>query len=569
MKNCNSRFLLIVISLILSVSNFAQAESFDDMVNQYTVEMIKDNMIAQGYSEDEFSIEIEEDGSFRVTINQTTNDQVLPEPTSSSGTPTSSNNDENIAAADYESYYNQGLEYEQSGDWISAVSSYVASNGYSDSAERILPYLEDYVYEMLDAEEYKQAQSALLLCNDPKYDDLLAECNDYCFPLDLASALAARWNTDDTTDTSIMSDKRFREFIASLINEELSYIDKYASMTFADEKMAQYAYAYLGALQSQLVGIEYYGIDAEAYEEYYATYGYYVRAQMIYLINRMYGIEVPEKHFKTLKEVVEVGEFIDWEQSVARMLNEQLRDAAITFDPPSYGCINGILEFSPIVNTSNYDILYLDISLNLIDDNGKVMDSQSLLFSEELKVGESAEITSPSYIYIDEPFSGIAYAYSFYFKTSSYADVGEGTVMPRQQWFFDGNRLFTNDRSAATLEVPAYAIESVSSGWGMKDSYYENLYVPNISFTLRNTSSVDAEEVTVECVFVDKNTKVEWDNVSVHVASQSTAPLKAGYGREIKVISDSGFERRTSDVPNLVAEIYVNNEALGVFDIEP
>lgn len=421
---------LALFSLLCCAPSFAEDY---DALTQMIVDIVNAKMAKQGYSEDEYVIKVDENGDVDVVINKSASLTASPAPTPEA-LPVSvpDKTQEECAIA-----YANGLSLENSGDWIKAVDAFVESEGYRDSIERIIPYLEDYVYEMFDVEEYRKAQSALLLCDVPELSALLAECNDHCFIVDLADGLEARWSHSEQ-DTTLLSDREYREYIKSLINDELFYISKYAILTFTDETLAQYAYGYLGALQSQQVGIEYYAEDDASYTEYYFTYGYDVRAQMLYCLNRKYGLKVDSRYNNNLKGFVARGKALDMGQAIERSMTEQIRNLELNFKPADHGCVSQLYGFT-FKNTSGYEIEILELDLLFLDESGNIIQkTQQIYYGDSIRVGDTMPTDNPIYTYVIEAFSSIEIAYSYYISGTWFRE----SVAPRQQWSFDGRKLY-------------------------------------------------------------------------------------------------------------------------------
>ena len=143
------------------------------------------------------------------------------------------------------------------------------------------------------------------------------------------------------------------------------------------------------------------------------------------------------------------------------------------------------------------------------------------------------------------------------------------TIVPTKQWSWDGKTLKSNDFTEnESLYKPSFAVEEVHTLWDINASSSKELYVPRLQFALRNTGTAEATSVEVKCVFIDPETKIEWDEVRTYIVSSSTAPLKSGYARTVDIYSNRGYTKRISDVPELVAEIYVNDEPMGTYEIK-
>lgn len=376
------------------------------------------------------------------------------------------------------------------------------------------------------------------------------ELSDEAFLKDFSSGLVARWEVPDQ-DVNIMSDKQVIEYYSMLVNSELSYVSKYSDYSFVDEKLGNYAYAYINGLNTQLVAVtEYKGKDESQYSQYWSE-GYNIRARYIYLINKEYGLDIPSTYSSVLSEIVGKGIVYNYKVIMEAAVTKECRNTELEFDTSLQSYL-GIKPFN-FMNTSPYEIENLTIKVNFIDDKDVVIASGYLISYESVGAGENISTNKVS---ASEHFARISYSYSFSIQTSSYYETCEGTVVPDIQYSWDGTVKRDGELTSgqAMLEI-----KNVTAGWEMNTSWSKTLYVPAVSFDVMNNGTGDAESVVVKVVFTNQETKQIWDEQTTYLVSSSGTPLRAGYSKKAFVYSSVGYKSEVTP-PELTADIYVNDQ---------
>ena len=386
------------------------------------------------------------------------------------------------------------------------------------------------------------------------------ELSDETFLEDLSSGLCARWDVPDQ-DTSLLSDKQMVEYYTKLVNAELSYVSKYAEYTFTDEKLGDYAQNYITALQSQFIAItEYYGKDEKLYNEYWSN-GYRTRARYIYLINKAYGLNIPNKHTSILKEMVETGIFFNTSVPIETAIQSELSKLELDFSAEGSKKYIYVMPFN-FTNTSVNDINNLSIKINFLNDKDVIIDSGYLISYDNVGSGKALSTQKVS---TDDYFTHISYSYSFNVSTGTFYETIEGSVTPDIQYSWDG-KVKKNGELASGQ--PVFEIENLLSGWEINNSWNKSLYVPTVKFDIRNTGTGDADRVTVRCVFTNSGTKEIWDEETSYVVGSSDSPLKVGYSRKAFVYSSVGYKTRLATTPELTVDIYINEQLIETITIK-
>lgn len=442
---------------------------------------------------------------------------------------------------------------------VDAMQHLLASLPNVEAEKIITDYSYDYVDELMFSEDYQAAQDFMLKYPFDGYEPLLAECNVYCFPIDLAKGLEARWN-ESNADTTTWSDKQVREWYQRLVGYETDQLNKYMMMGFSDPHLANYAYAYIGALQSQLVGSAYYGIDNEKFDENWLAHGYDVRMRLIYLINREYGITIGSKYKDAFKESIESGQNIDYVSSIVDSITEQLSSVKVEF-----GKVTSLnwLPLSPfkLKNTSGHSmttVLYVDIFF--LDEAGREVERKEQLFVPHNEVKDGEDFMWYNNLSVLSPFSSVY----FHCKLYDYNwDIVEFTVVPKEQYSWNGEDEAVVSSSEIVNETDFVHVEELNAVWTMID----DVYVPSVEFIIRNNGSYDVREATIECAFVNTDDGTEWSREKYYAISAADTPLHSGQGRSAIIYSQKGYDKKTRKVPNLSVEIYVNGEALKSIDV--
>ena len=461
---------------------------------------------------------------------------------------------QSILYMDEESQYAQAVEYQNNKNYVKAIELYAMIPQYQDAELNLMKCVELLASEYYDNEEYVATQTLLLQFPSKKMEYLLAKCNDHCFLIDLQKALSERW-TRSNKDTSLMSDAQLKEYFGFLVSDELKYIDKYSTLSFSDSILAEYANAYISALQKQRIAIdEYFDSDQDMFNDYW-NQGYNSRQQMIYRINRKFGLDFPSEYWEMLKESVIYGQFVDMWFTTEGMLVNQLNDLEYELEKNKYGNY----EFAPlsIMNTTDYQINYLSIKMNFHDAEGKVLDN-SYLFSGNY-INRGSDITfSNVYMDSDLEFDSVSFSYEFIVENDNYwSDIIEGTVIPHKQYSMENGILMKN--GALAEGQPILEIVNLTSQWEVNQFVSKKLYVPVLRFSIKNAGNAPADNVTVRCTFIDKDTQEIWSEETVYLVSASDSALMPNYSKKAIVYSPIGFNVEIINVPDLIADIYIND----------
>lgn len=182
------------------------------------------------------------------------------------------------------------------------------------------------------------------------------EKNDEGFLTNLGKALEASWQDAEKNSSGEMV---YKEHLRSLVNIELEKLGSYEDYTFEDARLSELAKAYFEGLDSQLEGLVYYDADYTQYSRIYTGQGYNKKVKALYYIEQEYGLNVDEKHVRTLKDHVASGERLI---AVAGILDQPL-----ILEDTGRNC-EIVLE-----NTTKYDLKNVRLVFNMLDDAGVIV----------------------------------------------------------------------------------------------------------------------------------------------------------------------------------------------------
>lgn len=447
--------------------------------------------------------------------------------------------------------YSKALALEANGNYGEALIKFAALGDYKDAQERTFANVALHAQELFELEDYKACQQLLLQYPSESTKELLSKCNDQAFLLDLADALSDRWSIAGKDET-LMSEKKFVEYRTSVVNSELDHIGKYSELEFFDSQLGEYAQSYLGALQSQLTGItEYWGIDNQAYAEYWTEYGYKKRMIAIYWLNQKYGIEFASKYTDDYKTAVMDGLYHDEINSIRNMLEKQLYNIDYTMKKVS----DHSAELAPfkISNTSRYTIESISIKAKFLDSSGGNVSTNYLYSNYNGVKPESTMSTNREQIFMNF-FDSVVFEYEFRVSDSRYSDTITGIIKPQVQYKWDG-RVSKDGLVVGGQEV--LELENSITGWETR----HGLFVPYLKFSVKNAGTADADRVIAKAVFINNETKEIWDTDTSYIIGSSDAPLKPSYSKKVFSYAGVGFKSKPASnlLPDLVVEVYIND----------
>ena len=364
----------------------------------------------------------------------------------------------------------------------------------------------------------------------------------------------------DESRSSTFSDKQYIDYMTEAVSCEYSYIGKYRNAIFEEDDLSNYYHEYISALDDQFVAItEYYGKDDAAYNELWKD-AYYKRCRAMYWINRKWGFNFKKQYLDTVSEMLSVGQVWDMRVSMENDLRSQLSKAEYSFENTSSKSIN--IAPMTIQNNTNYQIEYLSVMAEFLNDEGTTVDTAYLISESNIASGAKLETRTTR---INQHFASVVFKCDYTYSNGTYRDENKMSITPAVQYSWDG--ILSKNGSVAEGQA-IFTLEGVNTSWGREHSWTKDMYVPIIKFSIKNIGTVNANEVTIHTVFTNMDTKEIWDEETSYVIGFSDSPLKPGFSKKVFIYSSVGFETKPAIFPNLTAEIYVNNQLLKTINIE-
>ena len=189
-------------------------------------------------------------------------------------------------------------------------------------------------------------------------DEAETQYADEAFVEDLGAALSERWAITESYDDEIPDD----EFYTALQIEK-DAAAQYEDAVFVDEELGEAAEQYLEAIAD---------CETADYIDVNDTYidAYYRRAEGIYKINQITEIPVDEDYQYALDTLLEEGE-----SSCAA--TEFAEEVVFEADEPEDGDGSTVTYTATLENTSDVDFDYFSFEINLLDEDGVVIGSET------------------------------------------------------------------------------------------------------------------------------------------------------------------------------------------------
>lgn len=253
-------------------------------------------------------------------------------------------------------------------DYVSASTIYKNLGDYKDSEKKYSEclymkanqlYTENNFAEAEELyhqiENYKDAQEKI---SDCQYQQTV----DAQFLRTLVNTLQERW--------SITNSGNEKEYLQSCVDLELKNLQKFNNAEFNDSKLGKYASKHIKYLEEAKNTLAFYSIDYNKYySQWYEIYG--KRCILLQKLIDKYDLKFEEKYNATLKELSSSAsaaqEKRDFENDITKMVKTFTAEA-IT------GEYNQKMIKVTLKNTTNYTFDYFYTNINLIDENGTIIE---------------------------------------------------------------------------------------------------------------------------------------------------------------------------------------------------
>lgn len=215
---------------------------------------------------------------------------------------------------------------------------------------------------------------------DTSKENVKEQYADKDFISSLSKGLEARWNLNDKDEQAQKSsgkpiqngsDEQKKEFI-SYADAELTEIDKYKNEKFEDSKLQEKAIKYINLTNDQKSACDYITVDFNKYKQLYYT-AYNERSQLLIDFVNNYGLTASEKHSQILKDLVLKGNEItkaEDNKNAVKTMTDAIKFEKVD-NSSSWKKYQAIVE-----NTTDIDFTYYDLSINLLDKDGVIVDTE-------------------------------------------------------------------------------------------------------------------------------------------------------------------------------------------------
>lgn len=198
---------------------------------------------------------------------------------------------------------------------------------------------------------------------------------DEDFVKDMSKGLQARWKlTEEDEDKEVdLQSEEEQTMMLKYIQAELECIEKYKDEKFKDIELQEKAITYIKLLTKhkeicEYIPVDYYGKYVEENEDIYNE-----RSKIIEEMVTDYGLSVDEKYQSTLDEFKTNSKLVKEQDAlknaVASML-EKVEFQETTSDGSDWKTYQGTIE-----NNTGKDFSSLDISINLLDSEGVIVET--------------------------------------------------------------------------------------------------------------------------------------------------------------------------------------------------
>lgn len=202
---------------------------------------------------------------------------------------------------------------------------------------------------------------------------------DEDFIKSLSKGLEARWDLNDKDDQEEKSSgkpvqngsEEQRKKFTSYLDAELSEINKYKNEKFKDSKLQEKAIKYINLINDQKSSCDYITVDFNKFRDSYSK-SQNERSQLLIDFVNNNGLTASEKHSQILKDLMLKGQEItkaEDNKAAIKAMTDAIKFEKVD-DSSSWKKYQTVVE-----NTSGIDFSYFDLSINLLDKDGVIVDS--------------------------------------------------------------------------------------------------------------------------------------------------------------------------------------------------
>lgn len=194
---------------------------------------------------------------------------------------------------------------------------------------------------------------------------------DQDFMDSLAKGLEARWAIKDELEESQYYTSEHRKHYMNLVNAELDQVEGYTTETFKDTGLQELAIKYINALKAQKAALDYVTVDPDRYDKEWEA-AYNDRSKMITEFVNKYNLTVSDEYAETLNDFKVNSEVVENKEKNEAAVNKMVESLKFKKKKEEG---DWITYSATINNTTDMDLKTLELNINLLDDEGVIIES--------------------------------------------------------------------------------------------------------------------------------------------------------------------------------------------------
>ena len=187
----------------------------------------------------------------------------------------------------------------------------------------------------------------------------------------LSKALEGRWAINEKYEPEEEPNTIYPDHWKEGVEKEISVLGEYEDAKFQDSKLKEYAISYINCLKQQIEAISYVNADYETFDKMW-TEAYDNRTKLISTFVNSYGLSVAETYQSTLNDMISNAKVVEKQEAAKAQVSELEKSIQFELTENSYGykTYQAVVE-----NTTDTDFKYFSVSINLIDSDGVIIES--------------------------------------------------------------------------------------------------------------------------------------------------------------------------------------------------
>lgn len=231
---------------------------------------------------------------------------------------------------------------------------------------------------------------------------------DVDFISDLSKGLMARWDASAATEnsSSVLYSAEYAGELEIVVDQELNAISKYRTEQFENNKLQEACISYLNLLEDSKEIIPTMITDTYEFVAQWEK-SQNERAKIIAEFITSYGLTVDEAHQSTLDQFVTQAKAVVASEEKDLAITEML--TSLEFQETDEGFGSYKTYRAVLVNDSGYNFDSISLTIDLLDENGVILD-QAYAYTSTLAAGKSINLEFSS----DKNFSSYEVQPAYY-----------------------------------------------------------------------------------------------------------------------------------------------------------